>query len=555
MNFAMRPLYPMAALAVGLRDPLQPNESTMTRRAILLAACLLLSVLTGRAEAVTRGGTLVFGRAIESQFLDPTQTAQNADIWISLNIYDTLLQPSADGTGIQAGLASAWKTADDGKTVTLTLRPGLKFADGSPLLPSDVKWSLDRARSKADGGEFAFLLASIASIDVQGDDTVILHMAHPDPVLLQALATFNAGIMPEKLFMATPGATLLDKAKAFADHPVGSGPFTMQSWKRNTEMVLVRNPYYWKPGADGKALPYLDAVRFVIIPDDATRILKLKAGELDIAEFVPYSRVAELKGDASLNMVLFPAAQVNYFGLNARPTLKDGSKNPLGDVRVRQALNYATDKNALIQVVSYGTGTPERSFMPMSTPLSYGPSPLYPYDIAKAKALLVEAGYPDGFEITGLALAGSADDAAKFAILQQLWSQIGVKLKIEPLEAATRLARYNAADFQLRTSLWTNDINDPNEITSILAYYPTRQAGRSGWEDKRIEELFDKSQEELDPAKRAAEYKEIQERYAAAAPVVFGMEVPYPVAMRKPVQGFVQIPLGNNIFAETYIEK
>jgi peptide/nickel transport system substrate-binding protein len=527
----------------------------MTRRAILLAGCLLLSVLTGGAEAVTRGGTLVFGRAIESQILDPTHTAQNADIWISLNIYDTLLQPNTDGTGVQPGLASAWTTADDGKTVTLTLRSGLKFADGSPLLPSDVKWSLDRARSKADGGEFAFLLSSIASIDVHGDDTIILHMAHPDPVLLQALATFNAGIMPEKLFMATSGDTLLDKAKAFADHPVGSGPFTLQSWKRNTEMVLVRNPYYWKAGGDGKPLPYLDTVRFVIIPDDATRILKLKAGELDIAEFVPYARVAELKTDPSLNMMLFPAAQVNYFGLNARPTLKDGSKNPLGDERVRQALNYATDKNALIQVVSYGTGTPEHSFMPMSTPLSYGPAPLYPYDIAKARQLLVEAGYPNGFEITGLALAGSADDAAKFATLQQLWSQIGVKLKIEQLEAATRLARYNANDFQMRTSLWTNDINDPNEITSILAYYPTRQAGRSGWEDKRIEELFEQSQEELDPARRAAEYKEIQERYAAAAPVVFGMEVPYPVAMRKPVKGFVQIPLGNNIFAETYIEK
>jgi peptide/nickel transport system substrate-binding protein len=415
----------------------------MTRRAILLAAALLLSILTSRAEAQTRGGTLVFGRAIESQFLDPTRTAQNADIWISLNIYDTLLQPSADGTGVQPGLASAWKVSDDGKAITLTLRPNLKFADGSPLLPSDVKWSLDRARSKPDGGEFTFLLASIASIDIQGDDTIILHMAHPDPVLLQALATFNAGIMPEKLFMATPGDTMLDKAKAFADHPVGSGPFTMQSWKRNTEMVLARNPYYWKQGADGKALPYLDAVRFVIIPDDATRILKLKA-------------------DPSLNMVLFPAAQVNYFGLNARPTLKDGTKNPLGDLRVRQALNYATDKNALIQVVSYGTGTPERSFMPMSTPLSYGPAPLYPYDIAKAKQLLTEAGYPNGFEITGLALAGSADDAAKFAILQQLWSQVGVKLKIEQLEAATRLARYNAGDFQLRTSLWTNDINDPN---------------------------------------------------------------------------------------------
>ena len=193
--------------------------------------------------------------------------------------------------------------------------------------------------------------------------------------------------------------------------------------------------------------------------------------------------------------------------------------------------------------------------MPMSTPLAAGPAQLYPYDPAKAKALLAEAGYSQGFELTGLAQAGSADDAAKLTILQQLWAQVGVRLKIEQLDAATRLARYNAGDFQVRPSLWTNDINDPNEITSILAYYPTRQAGRSGWQDKRVDELFDLSQEELDPAKRAVEYKELQDRYAAAAPIVFALEVPYPVAMRKAVKGFVQIPLGNNLFVEASVEK
>ena len=522
----------------------------------LMAAALAAAISAAPAMAApTRGGTLTFARALDSQFLDPVHTSQNADIWISLNLYDTLLLPTADGKGTLPGMAASNKMSTDGKTLTLTLRPGLKYADGSPVLVSDVKFSLDRARGKAEGGEFAFLLASIASIDVQGEDTVILHLAHPDPTILQALATFNAGIMSEKLLMAAPGATMAEKSKAFAEHPLGSGPFVMTSWKRNNEMILARNPHYWKQASDGKPLPWLDTVRLVIIPEDATRILKLKAGEIDAAEFVPYSRVAELKADPKLNMVLFPAAQVNYFTMNNRPTLKDGSKNPLSDVRVRQALNYATDKEALVQVVSYGAGTPQHSFMPMSTPLSYDAGPLYPYDLAKAKKLLSDAGMSAGFEVTCMALAGSADDAAKLAALQQMWAQVGVKLKIEQLEAATRLARYNATDFQMRTSLWTNDINDPNEITSILAYYPTRQSARTGWQDKRVDELFDMSQEELDPAKRAAQYKEIQERYNAAAPIIFSMEVPYPVALLKKVKDFVQIPLGNNIFVDAYIEK
>ena len=525
-------------------------------RTIAYAAALMLSSALGASSSswsATRGGTLVFGRAIESQYLDPVHTAQNADIWLSLNLYDTLLMPADDGKGgTEPGLATGYTVSDDGKTVTFTMRPDIKFADGSPIEVSDVKWSLDRARTKETGGEFAFLLSSIGSIDTKGTDQVILNMAHPDPVIIQAVATFNAGIMPEKLVMATAGADLEEKSKNFADHPIGSGPFVLSSWKRNSEMIMERNKYYWHTAADGKKLPYLDTLKFEIIPDDATRILKLRAGELDVVEFVPYSRVAELKADSKLNMVLFPAAQVNYFALNARPTLKDGSKNPLTDPRVRQALNYATNKEALIQVVSYGTGTPQKSFMPMSTPLSYGPAPLYPYDLAKAKALLAEAGFPTGFEVTCSILAGSADDAAKLATLQQFWSQIGVRIKPETLDAATRLARYNAGDFQMRASLWTNDINDPSEITSIFAFYPTRQNNRSGWDDKRIDELFLQSQSELDATKRAEQYKEIQTRYADAAPIVFAMEVPYPVAMTKKVHDFVQIPLGNNIFVNTW---
>jgi peptide/nickel transport system substrate-binding protein len=523
----------------------------MQRRTFLTVT--LLAATGVPAWAATRGGTLVYGRQTDCIYLDPVHTAQNADIWVSLNLYDTLTQPADDGKSVVPGLASSWDVSQDGKTMTFKLRPDLKFADGSPLTADDVKWSLERAADKATGGEFQFLLASIAGVDAPGDGSVIVRLKRPDPALLQALATFNAGIVPSKLIMAEPGATLDDKSKSFAQHPVGSGPFTLKSWTRNSEMVLTRNPHYWKQGADGQPLPYLDNVRYVIVPDDATRILKLKAGEIDAAEFIPYSRVAELKADPKLNMVLFPAAQVNYFTLNNRPTLKDGTKNPLNDVRVRQALNYATDKQALIQVVTYGIGTPEQSFMPMSTPLSYGNGPLYAYDLNKAKALLAQTDWAKGCEITLFTIAGNADDVAKATALQQMWAPLGVRLKVQQMESATRLAHYNGADFQMLTSLWTNDINDPNEITSLFCYYPTIQNRHSGWDDPVIDQLFTDSQQELDPAKRAAQYKEIQERYFAAAPIIFGYEVPYTVAMAKKVKDFVQIPLGNNIFASTYL--
>jgi peptide/nickel transport system substrate-binding protein len=135
-----------------------------------------------------------------------------------------------------------------------------------------------------------------------------------------------------------------------------------------------------------------------------------------------------------------------------------------------------------------------------------------------------------------------------------MWSQIGVQLKIEQLENATRLTRFKNSDFQMRTALWTNDINDPNEITLRWVYYPAIQSNRTGWRDERLDALFLRSQEEMDPAKRAALYKDIQESYVAQAPIVFLLDVPYPIAMLKKVHDFVQIPLGNNVFVNTWIE-
>src|ERR1700754_2062925 len=271
----------------------------------LLLGCAIVA-LAGSAEAATRGGKLVYDRYADSLFLDPVLNDANVDIWILTNLYDTLLQPTADGKGVNPGLATEYKVADDGLTFTLTLRKGIKFSDGSDITVEDVKWSLDRAKDPKEG-IWNFILESVDTIETKGADTVVLHLKHPDPTLAAGLATFNTGILPQKLFEAAPGATSEEKAKAFADHPVGSGPFMFESWQRGTNMVLKRNPYYWEMGADGKPLPYLDEVDFPVIPDDATRILKLQAGEVDGAELIPYARVAELKNDANLNMELYPS--------------------------------------------------------------------------------------------------------------------------------------------------------------------------------------------------------------------------------------------------------
>ena len=517
-----------------------------------LAATLLIGI-SSATLAVERGGTLNYGRYADSLFLDPVLNDANVDIWILSNIYDTLLLPTDDGQGVKAGLATDWKVSDDGLSVVLTLRDGIKFSDGSPITAEDVKWSLERA-AKEGNGDWQFLVASIDSVDTSAAPTITIKLKHPDPAFLPALSTFNTSILPEKLFEAEPGATDADKAKAFAEHPVGSGPFAFASWDRGSVMKLVKNTYYWDKGEDGQPLPYLDGINFQVVPDDATRILQLQSGALDGAEFIPYSRVEELKTAEGINMQMFPSTRVEYVTLNVRPQL-DGKDHPLSNAKVRQALNYATDKDAIIQIVTHGVGTQMTSYMSKATPLHTGDTPLYPVDTAKAKQLLTDAGFPNGFETTLLVLAGSQDEVGMATALQQMWGAIGVKLTLQQEDNATRTAAYRAGTFPMRLAAWTDDIADPNEITSYFVYSPNIQALHTGWMNAEADKLFEASQSETDPKKRADEYAKIQDIFNTTGPIVPLYETGYPVALRKSVQGFNQIPLGNNIFRAAWLQK
>ena len=514
----------------------------LLRHSIL--AAMLLALVT-RAEAVTRGGTLVFARNADSQFLDPVLNDANVDIWVLTNLHSTLILPTPDTKGLRPGLATSWTASEDGKTLTLKLRTGAKFSDGAPVTADDVVWSLNRARDPK-AGIWNFMLASIDAVGAPAPDTIVLSLKHPDLSLPAALATFNAAILPRKLFEAQPGKTDEEKARAFSEHPVGAGPFVLASWQRGTQMVLKRNPHYWGKDETGESLPYLDEVDLKIVPDDATRILQLQAGQIDAAEFIP---------NAALSMELFPSTKVDYLQLNARPKLLDGTPNPLSSEKVRQALNYAVNKRAIIQIVTHGLGTPLRSYMATTTPLYVDTGEAYPYDAKKAKALLSEAGYGDGFPLTVFAQAGKADDATVLAAVQQMWAAVGVKLSIQQMDLATLDDRYHKDDFQMRTAYWTNDIADPGEITSYFAYYPNIQCQHSGWRNERADALFEQSQVEQDPGKRAAQYKEIQQAFMGAAPLIFFYQTPFAAAALKKVKGFYQLPLGNDVFETAYIEK
>lgn len=523
---------------------------------ILVKAALTAALLVGTsvsAFAVERGGTLKYGRYADSLFLDPVLNDANVDIWILSNLYDTLIFPSDDGKGLKPGLATDWKVSADGLTVTLTLRDGIKFSDGSPITTADVIWSLKRAADPKKG-IWGFLIGSIQDITAEGDHTIVIKLKNTDPAILAALTVFNTAILPMKAFEGSEGTTDEEKAKSYSAHPISSGPFVLKSWDHGQSMKLVRNENYWAKGEDGKALPYLDGLDFEVIPDDATRILKLQSGELDGAEFIPYSRVEELKQADGIVMELYPSTRVQYIDMNVRPQL-GGKDNPLSNEKVRQAMNYAANKEAIIQVVTHNVGKQLTSFMSSATPLHTGDKPLYPYDIEKAKSLMKEAGFENGFETSLLVLAGNQDEIGIATALQQMWGEIGIKLELQQVDNPSRTKQYREGTFTMRVSAWTDDIADPNEIASYFVYSPTIQALHSGWKSEEADKLFEASQKEINPDKRGEQYGKMQDIFNATGPTIPLYETPYPVALSKKVHGFLQIPLGNNLFGAAWLDK
>lgn len=527
------------------------------KRNLMAATAVVATAMALPLFAQERGGILNFARYDGSNLIDPIYADRNPDIWMVGSLFDTLLRPSEDGNSVIPGLAEEYSISDDGQSVSLTLRSGVSFSDGTPLTGEDVVFSLDRARNP-DLSPWAGLLGSIDNVSAEGN-VISISLKAADPTILSMLATFTTGIVSKAVFEAAEGSTDQEKSAAIfaAKGPgVGSGPFYLCGFEQGTSMEFCANKNYWRKGSDGKALPYLDGVHFEIIPDDATRILKLQAGEVDAAEFIPFSRVPELEADQAINMNLYPSTRIIYSPINTRETRADGSPNPLSDARVRQALNYATNKEALIGLVLQGAGKPMTSpLMAAATQLSANLDPLYAYDLDKAKALIAEAGVAPGTEITFTTLAGSADDSTIFAALQQMWAPLGINLSVEQVDGPTRGAKNRSGEFDIHTYGWVNDVNDPSQVVGWLGHTPTANAVGTGWENAEFNALFEASATEIDAEKRAAQYAEMQEIYADAAPLLFMYETPFAVAVSTSVDGYVQTPLGNNVFDQATVSR
>ena len=242
--------------------------------------------------------------------------------------------------------------------------------------------------------------------------------------------------------------------------------------------------------------------------------------------------------------------------MNVRPKLPAASRNPSANEKVRQALNYATDKNAIIQIVTHGVGTPMKTFMSSATPLHVGNGPIYPYEIDKAKQLLGEAGIPTASRRSMLVLAGNADETAIATALQQMWAPVGVKLSLEQVDNATRTAQIPRRGLPDAGCGVDRRHRRPERDHLLLRLFSHHRGAALGLEEREVDKLFEACQKEIDAEEaRPTSTRRSSRSTSRAAPILSIYETPYPVALQKQVKGFVQIPLGNNIFAATSLEK
>lgn len=496
------------------------------------AAALALLLAVASASA---GGTLKIGRDQDSTTFDPILVSQNADLWVVGNANGMLVRNDVDGTGVEPDLAESWAVSDDGLVYTFTLRPSLRFSDGSPIRGSDVKFSLERLRDTTES-VFRSLYAPMKSIETPDDRTVVITLSKPTAPFIASLAMLAAAILPED--------DVRNRYDEFLEHPIGAGPFRIVAWKPGQYVAIEKNPYAWE--APDK--PKLDRVEWHYIPNDDTRIRKLQTGEIDAMAAVPFDRVAELRKDPNLEVHLDRSTREDFLLINH-------SHPPLDKKEVRQALCMAIDLEAIVKVATFGLGTPANSYIPKGS-LFYNPdNPRCAYDPDKAKTMLADAGV-SGLALELLISSGDVTAEQVAMLVQSQLAKIGVAVDIERQEVGQAWETEIAGDYDLSMNYWTNDIIDPDEKTSFSLYGgPDNMSYHTRYRNPEVSKLIDEGRTEMDPAKRQAIYYKIQ---AIAKDDVNWIDLyyaPYRNASRKYVKGFVQNPLGRFMLEDVEIVK
>ncbi len=522
----------------------------MRLRTLLFAGAALLGVASAQAK------TLVYCSEGSPENFSPMLNTTGTTFDATHPVYGRLIEFKPGETGIQPGLAERWDTSPDAKTFTFHLRPGVKWHSNAAFKPTrefnadDVLFSFNR-QGKADhpfhkvsGGSYDYygdmglakLIASIEKIDAH---TVRFTLNEPSAPFLANLAMEFTSIQSAEYGDALMKA---GKPEQIDQAPIGTGPFSLVAYQRDATVRYRRFDDFWGPKAK------LDALVFSINKDPAVRLAKLRANECQVAAYPAPADLPAIRADAALKMLDQSGLNIGYLAFNVQ-------KKPFDDKRVRQALNMALDRKAILDAVYLGAGQPAKNLIP-PTMWSYNDAVQpTPFDPAAAKRLLAEAGYPEGFETDLWAMPVQRPynpDARRIAeLMQSDLAKVGVRARIVSFEWGEYRKRIQAGEHGMALFGWTGDNGDPDNFFVPLAGCAAARVGGGNvakWCNPEFEALVNKAVTLTDQAERAKLYEQAQVIMREEAPFFL---IAHSIAfqpMQKAVMGYVMSPFGRHVF-------
>ncbi len=489
----------------------------VSRRGLLAGAGAALTLPAfprrARAQAKTR---ITFALSSYPPSIRPWQNTGTAAATVKLMLYRGLLGYDARGE-LRGELAESWKRDGDRGWV-FTLRNGAKFQDGEPVNADAVRYTFDQILGEKSTaymkGQFAALLDKVETVTAR---TVRFALKEPSATFMYLLASFHCPIM-------SPRST--------ETNPIGAGPYRMGDVERGTRLDLEAFDGFHRPGR-----PKTKSVRFIAYPDENLRVAALRAGDVDIIEYVPWQSMESIEKNPKLVLDAVDGPFM-YLVFNTE-------QGPFTNPKLRQAVAYAVRREDIVKAAFFGRGS-TLGGVPIPKGSAFYDAGLANHwrtDPARAKALMAEAAMPSGFKATLLSTAqyGMHKDTAE--VVQQSLAAVGIQVELKLPEWATRVTLGNRGQYDFAVNGTVGDFNDPDSLSSFLAGGQTASYNRSyGYGNKRLDELLAKGRAELDAAKRKQIYRAAERLALDDAPIVGLAWRSQGYAMQRTVKGFKNLP-------------
>lgn len=494
------------------------------RRAVL--ATLMVSAMTSGSVWAAKDVVIAVGSNFTS--LDPYDANDTLSQAVAKSFYQGLFGFDKDMKLVNV-LADSYTVSEDGLTYTIKLHPGVKFQDGTDFNADAVKVNLDRASNPDSHLKRYNLFKMIAKTEAVDATTVKVTLKAPFSAFINNLAHPSA-------VMISPAA-LTKYGKEIGFHPVGTGPYTLEQWNQTDFVKVKKFDGYWKKGE-----PKLDTITWRPVVDNNTRAAMLQTGEADLAYPVPYEQAALLEKNGKLNLVTSPSILQRYISFNV-------TQKPFDNIKVRQAINYAINKQALIKVAFAGYAVPAEGPLPANIEYSAKYQP-WPYDPAKARELLKEAGYPNGFSTTLWSSHNSSTAQKVIQFAQQQLAQVGIKVTVTAFDAAQRAAQVEnvgqkESGLRMFYTGWSASTGEADwALTPLFATQsaPPKQFNTAFYSNPQVDKDLSDALNTTDKAAKAKLYKDAQDKIWADAPWAFLATERLLSASNKRLSGFYVMP-------------